>query len=158
MIGTASGDVVYGRAFTGTMYGGRMRIAIIEDFLRAAEKERVREAGISRLQGHAGCEHAAEFREELKRVISMGRGKMGFTVNDDAVTEEAKRDRRFLLFGTDPGLLAKEVSVLYFEKNSIQKTFRTVKDDLYLGHIRYRRRDRLLTHSTFMYKSYLPWN
>lgn len=154
----ASGDAVYGRAFTGTLYGRRMRVAVIEDPLRAAEEERGRDAAISELLGHVGDERAAELREELKRVIVTGRGRRGFTVNADAVAEEAKRDGRFLLFGTDTGLSAKEMFDLYFERDSIEKAFRTVKGDLSLGPIRYRRRDRLLAYSTVVYTSYLLWS
>lgn len=135
-----------------------MRIAVIEDPLAAAEEERGRDATIGELIEHAGDERAAELREELKRVISTGRGRSGFTMNVDAVAEELKRDGRFLLFGTDPGLSAKEMLDLYFERDSIERAFRTVKGDLSLGPIRYRRRNRLLAYSTVVYTSYLLWS
>jgi transposase len=62
------------------------------------------------------------------------------------------------LFSTDLSLDAESMFELYFQRDEIEKVFETMKGELSLGPIRYRRVDRLDAYSTVVYLAYLLWS
>ena len=76
----------------------------------------------------------------------------------EKVEEEALRDGRHLLFSTDASLSAEEMCRAYFERDAIEKSFRTAKGPLSLAPIRYRSETRLEAYATVLYTGLLLWS
>ena len=74
------------------------------------------------------------------------------------VKENKKGDGRFLMFSTAPKMSAEEMFSVYFQRDVVEKAFCTLKGELKLGPIRYRRRDRIDAYSTIVYLAYLLWS
>ncbi|MGI0155809.1 MAG: hypothetical protein ACREDE_06715, partial [Thermoplasmata archaeon] len=67
------------------------------------------------------------------------------------------RDGRHLLFSTDTSMEAEEMCRVYFERDAIEKNFRTAKGPLSLAPIRYRSEVRLEAYATVLYLGLLLW-
>jgi transposase len=107
-----------------------------------------------------GCpETSSEVFSELKGVLSSvivkQRGRRGFRVDDNLVQQEEFIDGRFLMFGTDQRISAKNVFTLYFQRDEIEKAFRCLKGVLSLGPIRYQRPERIDAYLTIVFLAYL---
>ncbi len=153
-----SGETAYARAWTGQLMGKRMRLAIVEHPELRAHEKGARDLTLNELDGHPTDDRLKELKDELKDVITPARGRRGFTVNSEAVEEEAKRDGRFLMFSTDMSVDASEMFTIYFQRDSIEKAFRTTKGELSLAPLRYRRKDRIDAYTTVLYMAYLLWS
>ena len=152
------GEIVYARAWTGQLMGKRMCLAIVEHPELRAHEKGARDLTLNELDGHPTDDRLKELKDELKDVITPARGRRGFTVNSEAVEEEAKRDGRFLMFSTDMSVDASEMFTIYFQRDSIEKAFRTTKGELSLAPLRYRRKDRIDAYTTVLYIAYLLWS
>ena len=75
-----------------------------------------------------------------------------------AVEEEEKRDGRFLMFSTDMSVDPNDMFTTYFQRDSVEKAFRTAKSELSLAPLRYRRKDRIDAYTTVQYIAYLLWS
>ena len=62
------------------------------------------------------------------------------------------------MFSTDETLGAEQMFRTYFQRDEIEKAFQTIKGELSLGPIRYRRRDRIDGYTTVVYLAYLLWS
>ena len=168
-----SGERVFARAWTGAMLGQRpLRLALVVDpewkeLERLGRKERLRE-----LQGKPGTERLRELKDELGMedprrsgkegyvpgLLRTTKGRRGFRVLTEKVEEQESRDGRHLLFSTDPSMEAEEMCRAYFERDAIEKSFRTAKGPLSLAPIRYRSEVRLEAYSTVLYLGLLLWS
>ncbi|EQD31984.1 transposase IS4 family protein [mine drainage metagenome] len=79
-------------------------------------------------------------------------------MNEKTLAEKEKGLGRFLLFSTDSAMDADTMFELYFQRDAIEKVFETMKGELSLGPIRYRRTDRLESYATIVYVAYLLWS
>ena len=157
----ASGTAAYCRSWVAPLYGRtRMRVAVVENPRRATEEREARDLAIMTLEkGHPSVERLRQIRKVLGRdVAETSRGRRGFVVNEEVLREEERGLGRFLVFSTDLSLDAEEMFRLYFQRDAIEKVFETMKGELSLGPIRYRRADRLDAYSTVVYLAYLLWS
>ena len=157
----ASGLAAYCRSWVAPLYGRkRMRVAVAENPRRATEEREARDLALMTLEkGHPSAERLRQIRKVLGRdVAETSRGRRGFVVNEKVLREEERGLGRFLLFSTDLSLDAEEMFALYFQRDEIEKVFETMKGELSLGPIRYRRADRLDAYSTVVYVAYLLWS
>lgn len=157
----ASGAAAYCRSWTAPLFGRKqMRVAVVENPRRATDEKESRDLAIMTLEkGHPSAERLRQIRKVLgKDVAEKRRGRRGFVVNEKTLEEEEKGLGRFLLFSTDLALDAEEMFQLYFQRDEIEKVFETMKGELSLGPIRYRRVDRLDAHATVVYVAYLLWS
>lgn len=157
-VARSNGYAAYARAFDGSLFGRRMRIAVVEDPRRKAEERQARDLLLLELQGNPVRGRLREIRNELGPVVIPSRGRRGFRVDAKAVERERSLDGRFLLFGTDTGMHAREMYELYFQRDAVEKVFRTAKGELCAGPIRYRRKDRVDAYATVLYIAYLLWS
>ena len=168
-----SGERMFARAWTGSMLGQpQLRLALVVDpewkeLERLGRKERHRE-----LQGNPGTDRLRELRDELgmedprrsgkegyvRGFLRKARGRRGFRVISEKVEEQELRDGRHLLFGTDASMEAEEMCRAYFERDAIEKSFRTAKGPLSLAPVRYRSEVRLEAYSTVLYLGLLLWS
>lgn len=168
-----SGERMFARAWIGPMLGqSRLRLALVVDpewkeLERLGRKERLRE-----LQGNPGTERLRELRDELgvedprrsgkagyaPGLLRKARGRRGFRVIPEKVEEQEVRDGRHLLFSTDLSMEAEEMCRAYFERDAIEKSFRTAKGPLSLAPIRNRSEVRLEAYSTVLYLGLLLWS
>ena len=168
-----SGERMFARAWTGSMLGQpQLRLALVVDpewkeLERLGRKERLRE-----LQGNPGTDRLRELRDELgmedprrsgkegyvRGFLRKARGRRGFRVISEKVEEQELRDGRHLLFGTDASMEAEEMCRAYFERDAIEKSFRTAKGPLSLAPVRYRSEVRLEAYSTVLYLGLLLWS
>ncbi|EQD77405.1 transposase IS4 family protein, partial [mine drainage metagenome] len=157
----ASGAAAYCRSWVAPLFGKRrMRVAVVENPRRTTEEKESRDLAIMTLEkGHPSAERLRQIRKVLgKDVAEKSRGRRGFVVNGKALSEEERGLGRFLLFSTDLSLDAEGMFELYFQRDEIEKVFETMKGELSLGPIRYRRVDRLDAYSTVVYVAYLLWS
>jgi len=157
----ASGAAAYCRSWIAPLYGGKpMRVAVVENPRRAIEEKESRDLALMTLEkGHPSAERLRQIRKVLGReVAEKSRGRRGFVVNAKVLKEEERGLGRFLLFSTDLSLDAQGMFELYFQRDEIEKVFETMKGELSLGPIRYRRVDRLDAYSTVVYLAYLLWS
>ncbi|EQD68524.1 hypothetical protein B2A_00400, partial [mine drainage metagenome] len=124
------------------------------------------------LQGNPGKLRLRELRQELKvqdprrqgkgghvpGLLVGSAGRRGFRVDPEAVKEDQVRDGRRLLFSTDGEMSAEEMCRAYFERDAIEKSFRTAKGPMSLAPIRYRSEVRLDAYSTVLYLGLLLWS
>jgi hypothetical protein len=103
-------------------------------------------------------QRAREIRQELGDLAKPAPGRRGFKVDQGAVRDDQKGDGRFLMFSTDTSMTAEEMVHVYSQRESIERSFRTVKGELSLGPIRYRRKDRIDAYTTVVYLAYLLWS
>ncbi len=137
-----------------------MRVAAVLNPWRADQERGSRDLAMRELaEGKVPTERLRQIRKVLgKEVAEAARGRRGFTVNEKVLAEEEKGLGRFLLFSTDLTMSAEEMFELYFQRDAIEKVFETMKGELSLGPIRYRRTDRLESYATIVYVAYLLWS
>ncbi|EQD55087.1 transposase, partial [mine drainage metagenome] len=99
-----------------------------------------------------------ELRGELTGLVGKTKGRRGFCVVPEKVEEDELRDGRRLLFSTDVETSAKEMCRAYFERDAIEKSFRTAKGPMSLAPIRYRSEVRLDAYATVLYLGLLLWS
>ncbi|EQD76103.1 transposase of ISThsp7, IS1634 family [mine drainage metagenome] len=76
----------------------------------------------------------------------------------EKVEADELRDGRRLLFSTDVEMSAAEMCRAYFERDAIEKSFRTAKGPMSLAPIRYRSEVRLDAYATVLYLGLLLWS
>jgi hypothetical protein len=155
----ASGAKVYVRAWRAPLMGRKnMRVALVLDLMRAA-RERLERDGLihaAAITTKPGRLH--EIRDELGALAIPAQGRKGFVIDTAAAAQDRLGDGRFLMFSTDATCEAEEMFRIYFQRDEIEKAFRTIKGELSLGPIRYRRRDRIDAYTTVVYLAYLLWS
>ena len=156
----SSGEVAYCRAWTASLFGrAKMRVAVVESSHRACQEREARDLALKQLmQGNLSPERLRQIRAVLNDVVEASPGRHGFHVNEKAMAEADKGLGRFLMFSTDLSMDAEEMFHLYFQRDAIEKVFETMKGELSLGPIRYRRADRLEAYATVVYVAYLLWS
>ena len=153
-----TGEGLYARAFTAPLYGRPLRLTVVEAPEWRAEEKSARDLLLWELEGGSvPDERRSYLRQLLKPVVRKARGRWGFEVDRKAVGEEEARDGRFLMFSTNLSLEASEMFRMYFERDVVEKCFRTAKEELDLGAIHVRREDRLEAYATVIYLALLLW-
>lgn len=155
----ASGAKVYVRAWNAPLLGrGKMRVALVVDKMRATREQLERDGILQAAERTSDPGRLRELREELGTLAVAAPGRRGFEVDEKAVKEDRCGDGKFLIFSTNPDLGAEEMFKIYFQRDEIEKAFRTLKGELSLGPIRYQRRDRIDAYTTIIYLAYLLWS
>ncbi|MHB1516535.1 MAG: IS1634 family transposase [Acidiferrobacteraceae bacterium] len=173
LVARPSGERLYARAWTGSLLGQQqLRLALVVD-VEQKELERLgRDERLRELLGTPGKARLRELRAELGMqdprrkknghyapgLLLKAKGRRGFQVDREKVEEEMVRDGRHLLFSTDAALSAEEMCRAYFERDAIEKSFRTAKGPLSLAPIRYRSETRLEAYATVLYTGLLLWS
>lgn len=159
IIDRGSGAKVYVRAWHAPLLGRkRMRVALIADTMRAAREGLERDGLLRDVERTTNPKRLRELREDLGALAVSAPGRRGFDVDKAAAHEDRRGDGRFLMFSTDTSLEAEEMFRIYFQRDEIEKAFRTIKGELSLGPIRYQRRDRIDAYTTVVYLAYLLWS
>ena len=154
-----SGDGVYARAWTAPLFGKKkMKIVLVEDPKRKLQEQIARDQLIRELEGVPSKKRLHEIKRELGKQVKTVRGRRGFSVDTEIVERNKAGDGRFIMFSTDPDLSVEEIFNAYFQRDIVEKAFCTIKGELKLGPIRFRRRDRIDAYSTIVYLSYLLWS
>lgn len=157
---TSHGHVVYARAMTAPLFGmAKVRVAVVENLRKKAAERDARENALRELQeGPVDAERLREIRAQLSGLVKTVAGRRGFEADMDAVKQDRLLDGRFLIFSTDLSMDGREMYQTYFQRDAIEKVFRTGKSDLTLGPIRYRRKGRVDAYSTVFFIAYLLWS
>jgi hypothetical protein len=154
-----SGAKVYTRAWRAPLLGRKsMRVALVVDPLRATHEQLERDGLIRALETTTNPKRLRELREDLGTLAIPAPGRRGFTLDTAGAKEDRLGDGRFLMFSTDGALGAEQMFRIYFQRDEIEKAFQTIKGELSLGPIRYRRRDRIDGYTTVVYLAYLLWS
>lgn len=155
----ASGAKVYVRAWRAPLMGRKnMRVALVLDSMRAARERLERDGLIHAAEITTKPRRLHEIRDELGALAIPAQGRKGFVIDTAAADQDRLGDGRFLMFSTDATCEAEDMFHIYFQRDEIEKAFRTIKGDLSLGPIRYRRRDRIDAYTTVVYLAYLLWS
>ncbi|MBI5242666.1 MAG: transposase [Elusimicrobia bacterium] len=159
LVERGSGAKVYVRSWRAPLMGRKhMRVALVLDKMRASREQIERDGILQAVERTSNPKRLRELREDLGALAVSAPGRRGFEVDKDAVRDDRRGDGRFLMFSTDPALGAEEMFRIYFQRDEIEKAFRTLKGELSLGPIRYQRRDRIDAYTTVVYMAYLLWS
>jgi len=155
----SSGAKVYVRAWRASLMGRKtMRVALVLDPLRAARESVERDGLIHAADIATDPGRLRDLRDDLGALAIPAPGRRGFVMDKKGATQDRLGDGRFLMFSTNPEYGAEELFRIYFQRDEIEKAFRTIKGELSLGPIRYRRRDRIDAYTTVVYLAYLLWS
>lgn len=159
LVDRSDGNMVYARAWTASLLGQKkMRVAVVVNPFRKASEQVARDHLLLDLERTKSQARVREIRGELGELAKPARGRRGFKVDEKAVREDQKGDGRFLMFSTDTSMDAEEMVRVYSQRESIEKSFRTVKGELSLGPIRYRKKEKIDAYTTVVYLAYLLWS
>jgi len=159
LVERASGAKVYARAWRAPLMGRKsMRVALVLDPLRATHERLERDGLIRAVEKTTTPKRLRELREDLGALAIPAPGRRGFMVDKASAAEDRLGDGKFLMFSTDGTLGAEQMFRIYFQRDEIEKAFRTIKGELSLGPIRDRRRDRIDAYTTVIYLAYLLWS
>ena len=159
LVERGSGAKVYSRAWRAPLMGRKsMRVALVVDPMRATHERLERDGLIRAAEQTTDTKRLGEIREDLGALAIPAPGRRGFVVDQVTAKEDRLGDGRFLMFSTDGTLDAEQMFRIYFQRDEIEKAFRTIKGELSLGPIRYRRRDRIDGYTTVIYLAYLLWS
>ncbi|HLE48126.1 MAG TPA: transposase [Candidatus Thermoplasmatota archaeon] len=148
--------VGYVRGWRGRLGGVPGRFVLAYDPLRRAQEATERDTLIAELDApQTDAARRTQIQSALRRILRPARGRRGFVVDDAARREEASLDGRFLLFTTNTTLDDRDVFRIYFQKDEIEKVFRSLKGDVRLGPVRYRRPERIQAYLTIVFAAYL---
>jgi hypothetical protein len=154
-----SGERMFARAWTGSMLEqSQLRLTLAVDPEEKEAKRLGRTQRLQELQGNPGKVRLRELRGELTGLVGKAKGRRGFRVVPEKVEEDELRDGRRLLFSTDAETSAEEICRAYFERDAIEKSFRTAKGPMSLAPIRYRSEVRLDAYATVLYLGLLLWS
>lgn len=159
LVERSSGAKVYARCWRAPLLGRKsMRVAVVLDPIRAAHERVERDGLVHAVETTTDAKRLRELREDLGALAVPAPGRRGFVVDSAQAAEDRIGDGRFLMFSTDPAMGAEEMFRTYFQRDEIEKAFRTLKGELSLGPIRYQRRDRIDAYTTVVYLAYLLWS
>ena len=150
--------MLYARAWTANLMGRKMRLAVAVDPHRKARERTNRDELVYEAQATTNPQRLREIRRSLGDLATTTSGRRGWTVDQEAVKQDAKGDGRFLLFSTDLTLSAEDMIRMYFQREEIERCFRLAKGRLGLEPIRYHRLDRVHAHATLVYLAWLLWS
>jgi len=150
---------VYVRAWEAPLFDRkRMKVALVIDSVRGAEEMTERDGMIHTADKSTDASLLRELRHDLGYLAVPAPGRRGFTVDRKLAREDRIGDGRFLMFSTDLSMSAEEILKVYFQRDEIERAFRTLKGELCLGPIRYRRREMIDAYTTLVYLAYLMWS
>jgi len=159
LITRPSGDGVYVRAWTAPLFGKKkMKIVLVEDPKRKLREQIARDQLIRELGGTPSKKRLKEIKRALGKQVKTVKGRRGFAIDEEIMIKNKAGDGRFILFSTDTDMSAEEIFSAYFQRDIVEKAFSTIKGELKLGPIRFRRRDRIDAYSTIVYLAYLLWS
>ena len=155
VIKRSSDGMVYVKGRKGKLYGQTGLLVTVVDPARKAMEKANRDIMINEIKGTNDKKQITELKRSLSSVIIKQRGRKGFKIDDNLLQQEEKTDGRFLLFCTDQRINAKNVYNIYFQRDEIEKAFRSLKGEISLGPIRYQRPERIDAYITIVYLAYL---
>ncbi|MFQ5885314.1 MAG: transposase, partial [Thermoplasmata archaeon] len=159
VVARPSGSTAYAREWTAPVLGQKkMKVVMVSDPVRAVEERVGRDLLLWELEQTPSKERVQEIRRSLKHLTRPKKGRRGFELDEAKVKEEEMGYGRYLMFSTDMKMKADEIFSVYFQKDVIEKAFRTMKGALSAGPIRYRRKDRIDAYTTVLYIAYLLWS
>ncbi|EQD78635.1 transposase, IS4 family protein, partial [mine drainage metagenome] len=121
----------YYRGWDGTLFGARGQLVVALDPWRRSEERVSRDIMLREVRkGGWGKGKWSSLREELGRVAVSRRGPRGWRVDGRIERFSRKADGRFLIFTTNRELSAEEVVEAYFQRDEVEKAFRTLKGPL----------------------------
>lgn len=150
-----SEGMVYVKGWKGTLYGQSGSIVVVLDPARKTMEKANRDMMIKELSETTDKKRVNELKGVLSSVIVKQRGRRGFRVDENRVQQEEFIDGRFLMFCTDQRISAKNVFTIYFQRDAIEKAFKSLKGELSLGPIRYQRPERIDAYLTIVFLAYL---
>jgi transposase len=147
---------VYLKGSEGRMLGLDGKYIIVLDPIRQAEERTERNWMLKEINSPETSEkRKKELREGLGEISSINdpeNSDMGKLHSDDLVK---KRDGRFLLFSTKKTIREVDAFRWYFQKDEIEKAFRSLNNEVNLVPIRYRNPQRIEAYLTVNFIAYL---
>lgn len=84
-----------------------------------------------------------------------GKNKIFIKIDQQKLTEKLISDGKFVILSSDLSLSAREVFLAYFQKDEIEKAFRTFKGELDFTPTRHYLEKRVISHNMIGYMTYL---
>jgi transposase len=151
----SSEGMVYLKGWKGKLYNQSGLIVVVLDPTRKAMEKANRDMMLMELNETTDKKRIAELKHALSSIIVKQRGRRGFKIDDNLMREEESIDGRFLMFCTDERISTKNVFTIYFQRDEIEKAFRSLKGELSLGPIRYQRPERIDAYLTIIFLAYM---
>jgi hypothetical protein len=131
------GKGVYCVETVGELFGHECRIVVMLDPDRRNRQRVERDLLLQELESETSRQRRIELKKLLKPIVVPARGRKGYEI--DRVEEERARrlDGRTMLFCTDTSMSGKEIVRAYFQKDIVEKAFRSLKGDACLAPVRY---------------------
>lgn len=135
--------IVYFKENISQLYGNKCKIVILLDPERRNRTRIERDLLIQELETATSKQRINELKNKLDSIIKPAIGRKGYVI--DAAEEERirKLDGRFLLFCTDLRISGREIIRTYFQKDVVEKAFRTLKGNADLSPINYQISNRV---------------
>lgn len=150
-----SGETVYVKGWKGKLYNVSGQITVVLNPKRKALEKANRDIMLNEITSISDKKRIKELRRRLSRILIPHKGRKGFKPDEDKLTEEERRDGRFLLFCTDRRFSGKSIFNIYFQRDEIEKSFRCLKGEISLGPIRYQKPERIDAYITIVFLAYL---
>ncbi len=147
--------VAYAKGWNGSLFGVQGRLVLVLDSVRRSVERTERDSMLTELETTTDPKRLTELRAALGGLVKTSKGRRGFTVDSEAVERARGADGRFLLFTTRRDLSDKDSFRIYFQKDEVEKAFRTLKGDVTLGPLRFRRPERIDAYLTAVFVAYL---
>jgi len=150
---------VYLKGSKGQMLGTEGKSIIVLDPIRLAEERTARDWMLKELESPSTSEkRKEELRKSLERGLSHDLGDLQ---PEDSMArlhrydQVKRRDGRFLLFSTKKSIGEADAFRWYFQKDEIEKAFRSLNNEVNLIPVRYRIPERIEAYLTVNFIAYL---
>jgi hypothetical protein len=151
---------LYLKGWEGTLFGYHGKFVVILDPMRQAEERMNRDWIQKELHLTISKKQRKKLEDYLKvKYHDYGDGQpehsMAVMHREDAIR---RRAGRFLLFSTNKRCLDEEMFRWYFQKDEIEKAFRTLNNNLSLLPVKYQNPNRIEAYLTVNFLAYLIWS
>lgn len=145
----------YVKGWKGSLFGKQGRLVVVLNPVRRSVERGERDLMLAELETTTDPARLRELRAALRDVIKPSKGRRGFAVDWAAVEDARELDGRFLLFTTRADLTDADIFRIYFQRDEVEKAFRTLKGDIVLGPLRFRRPERIDAYLSVVFVAYL---
>lgn len=150
---------VYLKGWKGTLFGHHGKFVVVLDPIRQAEERINLDWRKKEHQLTKSKKERKKLEKYLKvKYLDYGAGQpehsMAVMHREDAIR---KRAGRFLLFSTNTQCSEEEMFRWYFQKDEIEKAFRTLNNNLSLLPVKYQNPNRIEAYLTVNFLAYLIW-
>lgn len=147
---------VYVKAWDATFLGQKGRFAVVLDPQKRTRERLQRDLLIEEIQQATSKARITQLREALGKLITPSPGRRGWRINAAREAAERTKDGRTLFFTTDRDLEGRDIVKAYYQRDEVEKAFRTLRGETSLAPIGYRKPGRVEAYlSVINYLAYL---